>query len=218
VISDEAACYISEQKQMRIEKFHQILGHASVKLNKKTAAWLGLKLIDQLKNCFDCILAKIKCRNINKASQSKSSKPGRCELHQERKCWGENMWLLVEDQATRMKWSFFMCRKNKLMEVVIHFLKGLKVKNPEIGKFLGRTTQGRTSHAKNILEKEGITVIVKFANPNTPKHNGQAERSFATLWGQSKPSFSSHVCHRGRWSSLETESEKNRINVGSDIV
>jgi hypothetical protein len=49
---------LSERKQMNLIDFHRKLGHASENVNKKTANRLGIKLVDPLKSCEDCILGK----------------------------------------------------------------------------------------------------------------------------------------------------------------
>ena len=61
---------------MKLEKFHRMISHDSIELIKKTASRLGIQLSGKLKTCEDCILAKIKIKNLNKVSNSKSVKPG----------------------------------------------------------------------------------------------------------------------------------------------
>ena len=74
---DDKAMFISERKQMKVKKYHQMLGHASIELTKKTANRLGIKLVGSLKTCEDCILAKIRRKNLNKLSLSNQTFQGK---------------------------------------------------------------------------------------------------------------------------------------------
>ena len=180
---------ISEKKEMKLEKFHRLLGHASLDTTKATAKRLKLKLIGSFKHCEDCILAKIKRKNLNKVSSTKSKLPGERILidvsYIKRESLGKkNMWILIEDQASTMKWSYFGRRKNELIDIVYDFILKLKKTNENLGKFLRMDNSGENIGLKNKLEKNGIATIIEFTSPNTPEQNGQVERSFATLWGR----------------------------------
>jgi hypothetical protein len=61
---------LSEKKQMKLIDFHRKLGHASEDVTKKTANRLGIKLVGPLKSCEDCILGKIRKKNLKKFSAS----------------------------------------------------------------------------------------------------------------------------------------------------
>jgi hypothetical protein len=65
-IQQDNALILSEKRQMSIEKMHRMLGHASLEITQKTAKRLGIKLVGQFKSCENCMLAKIKRKNINK--------------------------------------------------------------------------------------------------------------------------------------------------------
>jgi hypothetical protein len=132
---------LSERKQMHLINFHQKLGHASEIVTKQTAKCLGIKLVGPLKLCEDCILGKIRRKNLNKFSSSKLKIPGERILIdisyiKKESLGSKNTWLLVEDQATSMKWSYFMRRKGDLIEKMMVFVKTLKAKNPENVKFI----------------------------------------------------------------------------------
>jgi hypothetical protein len=97
---------------------------------------------------------------------------------------GKNTWLLVEDQATSMKWNYFMRRKGELIQNMLVFIKTLKAKNPESVKFIRLDNAGENLGLKTQLELEGMNVSFEYTSPETPEQNGQAEQSFATLWGR----------------------------------
>ena len=185
----EGCLVVSEAKEMKLEKFHKLLGHASLETTKQTAKRLNLKLIGNFKQCEDCILAKIKRKNLNKESQNKSRIPGERILidvsYIKRESLGKrNMWILIEDQASTMKWSHFGRRKNESINIVFNFIQQLKAKSPNLGKYLRMDNSGENVVLKNKLHKEGVDTVVEFTSPNTPEQNGQVERSFATLWGR----------------------------------
>jgi hypothetical protein len=131
VPTDENGLIVVESKQINIVKYHRMIGHSSLDITKKIAARLGIKLLDQMKSCEDCILAKIKRKNLNKVSLTKSKIPGERLLLdvsyiKGQSLGGRNMWLLIEDQASNMKWRFFMRHKNEINEIFIHFIKNSK--------------------------------------------------------------------------------------------
>jgi hypothetical protein len=51
---------ISKIKEMKLEKFHRLLGHTSIYTRQATAKKLEMKIIGNFKHCEDCILGKIK--------------------------------------------------------------------------------------------------------------------------------------------------------------
>jgi hypothetical protein len=95
-----------------------------------------------------------------------------------------NMWTLIEDQASKMKWSLFTRRKCNMVDVTLEFIRGLKAKDTSSVKFLWMDNAGENISLKNKLLKSGMEVQVEFISPNTPEQNGQVGHSFATLWGQ----------------------------------
>ena len=46
------------------------------------------------------------------------------------------MWILIEDQATSMKWSYFGRRKNEVSDVVYELILKLKNKDNSLSKYL----------------------------------------------------------------------------------
>jgi hypothetical protein len=95
-----------------------------------------------------------------------------------------NIWILLEDQATKMKWSFFARRKSEMGSIVINFIKRLKINQPGSAKVIRMDNSKENVALNTRLEKEGVDIHVKFTSPNTPQQNGQVKRSFATLWGR----------------------------------
>jgi hypothetical protein len=130
-IKQDHALVLSERNQMDIKKFRVMLGHASEETTRKMAGRLKIKLTGQLRACEDCILAKIRRKKIKKFSNLRSEVPGERFLIdvsyiKKNSVGGTNIWLLIKDQATSMKWSMkwshFMRRKGELIEKVMHFI------------------------------------------------------------------------------------------------
>jgi hypothetical protein len=180
---------ITSRKQYDFKKFHDMIGHASIENSKITAAKMGIKLTGKIISCEDCLLAKMKRKNINKLSLGKSKIPGERILIdisyiKRKSLGGKDTWLLIEDQATNFKWSYFMRRKVELMDEMIKFIKTMISKNPESIKFIRLDNAGENLGLKSRIELEGLDIKMEYTNPETPEQNGQVERSFATLWGK----------------------------------
>ena len=104
---------------------------------------------------------------MSKDSGSKSEKPGERLMIDissvksgHRKKQTKKFWLLVIDQATNMKWSFFLKKKDQQVGVIID---------------LGLEKQ---------MQKEGMGATFEYTARHTPQQNGKVERNFATLCGR----------------------------------
>jgi hypothetical protein len=180
---------ITPKRQYDFKKFHDMIGHALIENTKNTANEMGIKLTGKMISCDDCLLAKMKRKNINKRSLGKSNIPGERILIdisyiKRKSLGGKDTWLLIEDQATSYKWSYFMKRKGELIDEMIKFIKTMKAKNPENVKFIRLDNAGENLGLKSRIELEGLNVKMEYTSPETPEQNGQVERSFATLWGK----------------------------------
>jgi hypothetical protein len=80
-----------------------------------------------------------------------------------------NIWILLEDQATKMKWSFFARRKSEMGSIVINFIKRLKINQPGSAKVIRMDNSKENVALNTRLEKEGVDIHVKFTSPNTPQ-------------------------------------------------
>ena len=75
--------------------------------------------------------------------------------------------MLICDEATPKKWSFFLKRKNDQYEVLTTFLKGLKrkgihIKCLNVVQHLRMDNSGENKKYSKILEKENFDIDVKF--------------------------------------------------------
>jgi hypothetical protein len=190
-IIEDHLMIVSPRKQYDFKSFHDLLGHASIEITRRTAVRLGIKLTGRISTCEDCLLAKIKRKIINKQGMGRSKIPGERLLVDisciKRKSLGvkdTHTWLLIEDQATSMKWSFFLRKKGELIEHIINFIKMMKGRDPESIKFIRLYNAGENLGLKSRIGTEGLNVQLEFTSTETPEQNGQVERSFATLWSR----------------------------------
>jgi hypothetical protein len=168
--------------------YHKKLGHPSIKGTRKAAKANDIKLTGKVKKCKSCILAKLKRTNISKLNPNKAKKKG------ERLCidisWikkssirNNKYWLLIEDEYTSMKWSFFDNRKPEAGKIIIEFIKSGRNK---ICKFLRLDNSGGKQAMVLNMKKEELEISIEFTSPHTPEQHRKVERSFATLWGKTR--------------------------------
>ena len=115
-------------------KAHGILGHPGRDLLLGTAGKLGWTLSEKNdKNCKDCMKGKAKRMAINKEAKNKSTIAGErimidissVKSEEEMKRVGK-FWLLMVDEATDMKWSFFLRSKGAQVPLLVGFFKRTK--------------------------------------------------------------------------------------------
>lgn len=87
------------------------------------------------------------------------------------------------DEATNMKWSFFLQSKNQQVPVLQGFIKTLK----ELGrpvKFIRCDNAGENESLKKQLDQEGSSIQFEYTARQTPQQNGKVERAFSSLYGR----------------------------------
>jgi len=182
---------VSETKiNKTFEEAHQILGHPGKELLASTSERLNWKLTgNQNVPCEECLIAKAKRANVNKEATNKSVIPGeRISIDISSVKTKDNLksgrfWLLVVDEATDMKWSFFLTSKKQQVPTLQGFIKTLK----ELGhpvKYIRCDNAGENESLKNQLTAEGSSIRFEFTARMTPQQNGKVERAFATLYGR----------------------------------
>jgi transposase InsO family protein len=95
---------------------------------------------------------------------------------------GRKYWLLVVDQFTSMKWSFFLKSKDKQASVQSNFVSNMqhqvKIKR---WKF---DNAGENKSTQTMFEKEGFGITCEYTARETPQQNGMVKQAFATLFGR----------------------------------
>ena len=94
---------------------------------------------------------------------------------------GNKFWLLIIDEFTHMKWSFFLKAKSDLSSTVLRFLAKPQGHNytPHI---ICLDNAGENPAFQKTAESKGLGLIFEFTAPNTPQQNGIVERAFSTLY------------------------------------
>jgi len=88
----------------------------------------------------------------------------------------------VVNEATNMKWSFFLQTKNQQVPVLQNFIKTLKDMGCPV-KFIQCDNAGENESLNKQMEEEGSSIRFEFTARQTPQQNGKVERSFASLYG-----------------------------------
>jgi hypothetical protein len=92
------------------------------------ATKLGWTIGNDKHKCESCPISNAKQKNSNKNADLKSTKP--CQVFvsdissiKSELSGGCKYWLLVVDQYTEMKWSFFLQTKDKHPDVLVNFVR-----------------------------------------------------------------------------------------------
>jgi hypothetical protein len=112
---DTGMVSLTKERPEALITLHRHLGHAGEAAVQATAKYLNVTVTCPTLRCEDCALGKAKQKNVNKCNVDRSTTPG------ERLCidissikstsfGGKKFWLLVVDEATGYKWSFFLKR------------------------------------------------------------------------------------------------------------
>ena len=125
-----------KEQTMDINTAHHLLGHPSEATIKKTAKHYGWTLTGNQNNCENCILAKIRQRNVKKTAPPTTTKGERLFMDissiKQQSYGGSKFWCLIVDQHTGMKWSISLKKKSDLTDKVVLFLKNLHEKDKVI--------------------------------------------------------------------------------------
>ena len=186
-----ALALVSNTKiQKTFEEAHQVLGHPEKKLIQGTSNRLGWKLMgEDMTACEECLIAKARRTNLPKTAKNPSKTPGErimidiSSVRNKENIKSGRFWLLVVDEATNMKWSFFLHTKKQQTPVLLGFIKTLK----ELGrpvKFIRCDNAGENETLKKQLDLQGSSIRFEYTARQTPQQNGKVERAFASLYGR----------------------------------
>ena len=174
-------------KVIDINVLHEVLGHPHQDIVRKTGKEHNFKVIGKFVPCIACALGKVKQRNLNKFNKNKSKIPGE-RLYVDlsgiasKSIGGSKYWMLVIDDFTKFKWSYFLKRKNELSEILVNQIKSLRNQDYQI-KYIRCDNAGENGVIEKALVDYKIKNIeVEFCAPYTPQQNGVVERSFAFLY------------------------------------
>ena len=98
-----------------VNLFHQLLGHFGDVKTTEIAKYYGIKLSGKFKPCPDCVKGKAKQANVPKGipDEKRSQIPGEyffldISSVKTRSFDGSKFWLLLVDDATGFKFSYFL--------------------------------------------------------------------------------------------------------------
>ena len=175
-------------QKLEYKEAHDKLGHPGSDKLKKTAERLAWELNHEDSPCEDCLTGKAKRNNMNKAATNKSTKAGErlmidiSSVKNNRKN-GKKYWLMVIDEASSMKWSYFLQNKADQTNCVISLIKELN-SNEKTVKKIRCDNAGENQSLQKQCQAEGLGITFEFTARETPQQNGKVERAFATLYGR----------------------------------
>ncbi len=156
------------------EEAHQLLGHPGRNKLLATSKRLNWNLSSPIANqCKDCLKGKANRLRLNQEAGSQSKIPGARLMIDISSVKSKEMtkvgkfWLLVVDEATSMKWSFFLSTKLAQVPLLIRFIKGLKEQGKQV-KFIRCNNAGKNASLKKKVENEGLNIKFEFTARDTP--------------------------------------------------
>ena len=173
------------------EYFHRVTGHAGHHLMDATAKSYKVDLTGKVNNCLSCSLEKIRQKNIPKKNEDKSKNPGErmyLDISSMRKpsMGGRQHWVMLVDEATKYKKSFFLKKKNEQVEPIIDWIKALKARHKIQVKIIRCDNAGENKVLERESDKNELGIIFEYTAPGTPHQNGVVERAFVTVMGRAR--------------------------------
>ena len=185
--SEGENAHVTMTKTINYQDVHGKLGHPGQETTRATAASLGWTIAKEKGECESCPIAKARQKNVNQVADNKVTSPGQLmssDISSIRtdSSTGRKYWLLVVDNYTGMKWSFFLRTKDEQADVLVSFVKQIPLKYMiERWRFDNAEENKATQKA---FEENKFGIKVEFTACETPQQNGTVERAFATLYGR----------------------------------
>ena len=96
---------------------------------------------------------------------------------------GRQHWLMLVDEATKYKKSFFLKKKNEQVKPIIDWIKALNARHEIQVKIIRCDNAGENKVLETESDKNDLGIIFEHTAPGTPQQNGVVERAFATVMG-----------------------------------
>ena len=172
---EEVNAVIVNGKQSK-EYCHRVTGHAGHHLMDATAKYYKVNLTGKVNNCLSCSLEKIRQKNIPKKNEDKSKNPGErmyLDISSMRKpsMGGRQHWVMLVDEATKYKKSFFLKKKNEQVEPIIDWIKALKARHKIQVKIIWCDNAGENKVLERESDKNELGIIFEYTAPGTPQKN-----------------------------------------------
>ena len=99
---------------------------------------------------------------------------------------GRQHWVMLVDEATKYKKSFFLKKKNEQVEPIIDWIKALKARHKIQVKIIRCDNAGENKVLERESDKKELGIIFEYTVPGTPQENGVVERAFVTVMGRAR--------------------------------
>ena len=94
---------------------------------------------------------------------------------------GRQHWVMLVDEATKYKKTFFQKRKNEQVEPIIDWIKALKARHKIEVMIIRCDNAGENKVLERVPDKKELGIIFEYSAPGTPHQNGVVERAFVTV-------------------------------------
>ena len=152
------------------EYFHRVTGNAGHHLIDATAKYYKVDLMGKVNNCLSCSLEKIRQKSIPKKDEDKTKNPGErmyLNISSMRKpsIGGKQHWVMLVDEATKYKKSFFLKKKNEQVEPIIDWVKSLKARHKIQVKIIRCHNAGENNVLERESDKNKLGIIFEYTAP-----------------------------------------------------
>ena len=103
---------------------------------------------------------------------------------------GRQHWVMLVDEATKYKKSFFLKKKNEQVQPIIDWIKALKARHTIQVKIIRCDNAGENKVLERESEKKELWIIFEYTAKGTPQQNGVVEREFVTVMGRARAMIS----------------------------
>ena len=97
----------------------------------------------------------------------------------------QHLVMLVEEGA-KYKKSFFLKKKNELVEPIIDWIKALNARHKVQVTIMRCDNAGENKVLERVSDKNELGIIFEYTAPGTPPQNGVVERAFVTVMGRAR--------------------------------
>ena len=97
---------------------------------------------------------------------------------------GRQHWVMLVDEATKYKKSFFLNKKNEQVEPIIDWIKALKARHKIQVKIIRCDNAGENKVLEGESDKNELGIIFEYTAPGTLQQNGVVERALVTVMGR----------------------------------
>ena len=170
-----------------IQDAHELLGHPSEVITRKTMSHMGVKLTGELQPCEGCLLEKAQRKSIPKTSLCKATLPGERLLLDTTGPFAPSLRGAIYDvyvacQKTSKSWVFHVKKKSDVPQCLENVVTWCQGKGYTV-KHLRCDNAGE--HQGKLLEVcSKFGVQIEYTAPNTPQQNGQIKRMIAVDRGR----------------------------------